>query len=259
MSLKFVIKECVAWGGGLSSRQHWQAFSKGDIQLNSTQKLPLLSEIPAMQRRRLSSFAKVTLHCALTASKEAKSSIASVFASRHGDLVKTTKLISDVCEKESLSPTKFGLSVHNGIGGLFSLFTKNKAALTAITAGEDTFFTGLLDALSKLEGNNYKQIMFVYSESIAPEIYQPYIEQDNISIACALILENNASQGCELKENSANTFTLKMDTHSASTKTEHENKQLQVLDFLKFYHQDISTTQISSKRHIWHLTKGIAL
>ncbi|MGB0935877.1 MAG: beta-ketoacyl synthase chain length factor [Colwellia sp.] len=257
--MKFVIKECVAWGGGLSSQQDWQAFSKGEIQLSSTQELPLLSEIPAMQRRRLSPFAKVTLHCALTASKEAKGSIASVFASRHGDLVKTTKLIQNVCEKEPLSPTNFGLSVHNGIGGLFSLFTKNKAPLTAITAGEDTFFTGLLDALCKLASNNYKQIMFVYSESVAPEIYQPYIVQDNISIACALILEQSEIEACALKENSANNFTLNMNSHSASTKTEHENKQLQVLDFLKFYHQNTSSTQISSKRHIWHLTKGIAL
>jgi len=247
ISLEFTIKQCVAWGGGLTTTQDWQSYAQGEKVLNDSQELPALKQIPAMQRRRLSPFAKLALHCALNAADECLTTVPSVFASRHGDLAKTSKLISDVAAKEVLSPTQFGLSVHNAVGGLFSIYTGNKAPLTAVSAGEDTFFTAIIDALCKLSANEYSQVLVVFTETHVPEIYQEYVAQEEVNIACALLLEP-AGQGEE---------TYKLTLQANTENQQSENSQMQVLDFLKFYYSNNEQINVSSKRHLWQLTRAI--
>lgn len=243
--MEFSIKHCVAWGGGLTTTQDWQSYAQGELSLSASQELPPLKQIPAMQRRRLSPFAKLALHCALSAADECLTTVASVFASRHGDLAKTSKLISDVAAQEVLSPTQFGLSVHNAVGGLFSIYTGNKAPLTAVSAGEDTFFTAIIDALCKLSANGYSQILVVFTETLVPEIYQEYVAQDEVAIACALLLEP-AGQGEDV-------YTLTLQANRE--KVQAENSQMQVLDFLNFYYSNSKQTNIKSKRHSWQLNR----
>jgi hypothetical protein len=246
--LEFSVKRCVAWGGGLTTAQDWQNYAKGETTLEHSQELPLLKQIPAMQRRRLSPFAKLALHCALNAADECLTNVPSVFASRHGDIAKTAKLISDTAAKEVLSPTQFGLSVHNAVGGLFSIYTGNKAPLTAISAGEDTFFTALIDALCKLSANDYSHILVVFTETHVPEIYQRYIAQHEVDIACALLL-SKAVSGEEV-------FNLSIEANEKSN-TE-ENSQMQILDFLNFYYSNSKQVNVKSKRHSWQLTRTIS-
>jgi hypothetical protein len=243
--LEFTIKQCVAWGGGLTTTQDWQSYAQGEKELSDYQELPALKQIPAMQRRRLSPFAKLALHCALNAADDCLTTVPSVFASRHGDLAKTSKLISDVAAEEVLSPTQFGLSVHNAVGGLFSIYTGNKAPLTAVSAGEDTFFTAIIDALCKLSSNEYSEILVVFTEAAVPEIYQEYVAQEEVDIACALLL-GAAESGGQVYQ-----LTL-------PARTEHpqsENSRMQVLDFLNFYYSSSTQVNVSSKRHLWQLTK----
>ncbi|MCP4325674.1 MAG: beta-ketoacyl synthase chain length factor [Alteromonadales bacterium] len=243
--MEFTIKQCVAWGGGLTTAQDWQSYAQGKKELSDSQELPALKQIPAMQRRRLSPFAKLALHCALIAADECLTTVPSVFASRHGDLAKTSKLINDVAAKEVLSPTQFGLSVHNAVGGLFSIYTGNKAPLTAVSAGEDTFFTAIIDALCKLSVNEYSQILVVFTETVVPEIYQEYVAQEEINVACALLLAA-PKQGEEVYQ-----LTLQSNTENQQS----ENSQMQVLDFLNFYYSSSKQVSVSSKRHLWQLTQ----
>ena len=248
--MDFTIKQCVAWGGGLTTTQDWQSYAQGELSLSDSQELPALKQIPAMQRRRLSPFAKLALHCALSSADECLTSVPSVFASRHGDLAKTSKLISDVAAKEDLSPTQFGLSVHNAVGGLFSIYSGNKAPLTAVSAGEDTFFTAIVDALCKLAANEYSQILVVFTETLVPEIYQKYIAQDEVAIACALLLEP-AGQGDEVYS-----LSLQAKQESDKDKVQAENQRLQVLDFLNFYYSSSTQVNVKSKRHSWQLSRA---
>lgn len=243
--MDFSIKKCIAWSGDLTSSEDWQAYAQGKKELTTEQTIPLLKQIPAMQRRRLSPFAKISLHCALAAADGYLDSVPCVFASRHGDLQKTSQLISDVAAKEVLSPTNFGLSVHNAVGGLFSIYTANKEPLTAISAGEDTFFIAILDAVSKLYSNNYKRILVVYTENIVPEMYQQFISQEEISISTALLIENVDTN---------NSFSLTMNQNKDNEAA--ENQRLQVLDFLNFYYKDKNQVEVKSKRHLWTLSKN---
>lgn len=243
--MKFVIKQCIAWGDEKSSPEDWQAFSKtGDLE-PKTLTLPELKQVPAMQRRRLSPFAKLTLHCALGASEPFQGNIPSVFSSRHGDLHKTSKLIADVASEDALSPTHFGLSVHNAVGGLFSIYTGNKAPLSAVSAGEDSFFMGLIDAVSKLYSYGYQRILYVYSDQAVPEQYQKYVQQNPDNVAVGLLIE--ASNGEE--------SNYSVDFKSHKQQKESENSQLQALDFLAFYFSNHEQLNTASKRYQWQLTR----
>lgn len=245
--MDFSIKKCVAWAGGLSSCQDWQAYASGEkhLQPDEAVTLPVLKQIPAMQRRRLSPFAKLSLHCALQAGEGYLDNIPCVFASRHGDLQKTSRLISDVAAKEVLSPTQFGLSVHNAVGGLFSIYTGNKAPQTAVSAGEDTFLTAIVDAVCKLNSNNYSNILLVYTETTVPKIYQRYINQDEVSVSTALLIEK-----ADLTNNK-----FKLAVNANNNNQAEENSCLQVLDFLRFYYSKDENISIHSKRHIWTLNR----
>lgn len=242
--MNFAIKKCIAWGDGKTCDADWQVFADDPNLTQQTLTLPELKTMPAMQRRRLSAFAKLTLHCALEASGEYQHDIASVFSSRHGDLHKTSKLISDVASKEPLSPTHFGLSVHNAVGGLFSIFTGNKAPLNAVSAGEDSFFMGLVDAVAKLHSHAYKRILYVYSDQAVPSIYQEYVQQQSDNIAVGLLIEPASEDGG---------FALTCSSHEQQGAN--ENPQLQALDFLQFYFSSKKKLSIDSKFYQWQLTR----
>jgi len=242
--LEFRIKKCAAWAGGLTNENDWKAFANDEKKLEQLTPLPLLKQIPAMQRRRLSPFAKLSLQCALEAAGDEMGTVATVFASRHGDLHKTSQLISNVALNEELSPTQFGLSVHNAVGGQFSIFANNKAPLTATSAGEDSFLMALTDAVCKLNSNNYDSILLVYTDEAVPEIYQQYVMQDEVSVGAALLIERP-----QLNEIN---FQLTM---KASIKDAVESKTMQVFDFLTFYYNESPKKLINSKRYTWTLTR----
>ena len=184
--MKISIKNCVAWCGNLRTTQNWQDWAQGSFQYEDADELPSLKQIPAMQRRRLSRFAKLTMHCVLEVLADEDNEIHCVFSSRHGDLHKTSKLIEDVAATNDLSPTHFGLSVHNAVAGLYSIFANNKQAMTAISAGEDSLLMALVDAYAKLESQNLDQILVVYTDEVVPDKYQAYVPATEKTIAIAL-------------------------------------------------------------------------
>ncbi|WP_426360488.1 beta-ketoacyl synthase chain length factor [Pseudocolwellia sp. HL-MZ19] len=186
--MKFAIEKCVAWYGNIRTTEDWQLWAKGELEYSPEDDLPPLKQIPPMQRRRLSPFAKFSFHCILESLGDNISDIPCVFSSRHGDLHKTAKLIEDVATKSDLSPTNFGLSVHNAVAGLYSIFAKNKQAMTAISAGEDSLMMAIVDAYAKLHSQNLEQILVVYTDQIVPEQYSPFVSDKEQTLAIAFVL-----------------------------------------------------------------------
>ncbi len=113
---------------------------------------PAAALLPPAERRR----APVGVAAALEVAREAvamagsqidTTSIASVFASAHGDLA----IVDYLCETLAtdplaLSPTRFHLSVHNAAAGYWSIATHDPAATNAIAAGDDSVALGLVEA-----------------------------------------------------------------------------------------------------------------
>jgi hypothetical protein len=243
--MKFGIEKCVAWYGNIRTTKDWNSWAQGELQYSPEEDLPPLKQIPAMQRRRLSPFAKLSFHCILESCYENINDIACVFASRHGDLHKTTKLIEDVAAKSDLSPTHFGLSVHNAVVGLYSIFANNKKPMTAISAGEDSFMMAVVDAYAKLESQCLDKILVVYTDQVVPEQYSQYVSNKEKTISLAFVLtKHQAGTGIEL--------TLKKQTMNFESEIK---STFQPLDFLKFFHGQSIESFINSKRYQWRISK----
>lgn len=115
---------------------------------------PAPSLLPPTERRRAPDTVAISLEVAARACESAAvdaSRIASVFASTHGDLAISDYMCQTLAETPTLtSPTRFHNSVHNAAAGYWTIATGCYAPYTAISAFNDTFGEGLLEALTQV-------------------------------------------------------------------------------------------------------------
>lgn len=211
------IKDWKAISGSISENQQWTDYfanpSLFDEVKNTFAELAIL---PAMQRRRLSAFAKLALAPVIALDPERK--LPSIFSSQHGDLMKTSALLDDIAGKQELSPTRFSLSVHNAASGLYGIYTNNRQPSTAIAAGNDTLHMAVIEAYGQLMSGDYSEIIVIYTENTIPIEYEPFIVPVTpISIALRLSLK----QG--------NKYTLDYDLSQSS---ENSNQALDLVRYL---------------------------
>lgn len=102
--------------------------------------------VPPLARRRLSPLQKIFFALAKSVGGGSGDE-ETVFASRNGEDTLTRRIVEDFHADGSVSPNRFSTSVYNAAPGLWSVQTKNRAAYTAIAAGDDTVECGLLEAL----------------------------------------------------------------------------------------------------------------
>lgn len=142
--------------------------------------------IDAIQRRRLSALAKASIGVM----HECAGSVQDyqvVYASRHGELARTTGLLNQLAEGEDVSPIGFSLAVLNGTAGVFSIATGNRAPSSAISAGPQTFEMGLLEASVQAKLSS-RPVLFVYADAPVPEIYGNQTHDASPLHAIALLL-----------------------------------------------------------------------
>ena len=120
-----------------------------------------LSAIPMLMRRKLSPIGKIAISTMLDCYGENSDDIKLVYASRYGELERVVKLIKQEHEENEISPTGFSFSVHNSTVGLFSLLKNIHSSYNSITAGENSFSLGFLDAVM-----NKEKTLFCYAESV---------------------------------------------------------------------------------------------
>ena len=143
--MKVNLKNINVWLQGIDNAEQLSLWAENKLTLPEEFTAPKPSYYPKAQLRRLSPFSKVALHC-LDMPQALEQNLPLVFASQHGDLAKTVKLIKDAALGEDLSPTQFALSVHNATTGLFGIASKNTAETTTISAGANSFLEGLIEA-----------------------------------------------------------------------------------------------------------------
>ena len=145
-----------------------------------------LSWVAPMQRRRLSQFMKMALHCLHDI--EGAQTQAINFSSRHGDLSKTSGLLDAICTDDPLSPTAFGLSVHNAAVGIFSILNNNTAPMNAIACGNDSIISALIDSYARLHTQLCEQIITCHADRALPAEYQCFADELQVDHCIALSL-----------------------------------------------------------------------
>ncbi|TAK91865.1 MAG: 3-oxoacyl-ACP synthase [Burkholderiaceae bacterium] len=195
----FPLRAWSAWMPGLESRAAWLQHASMPSPEADTDAIPAVKFIDAMTRRRLGRLARLTLQVAYEATCELPVDLPLrlVYASRHGDMRQTINLLSALADDEPLSPTAFGMSVHNAIAGMWSIQRQDRSAASAISAGESTLHSGLLEAVLQWQEQPDQLVLYLYADDAVPLPYALQIPA-GIPQALALVIGNPPLQNCRL-------------------------------------------------------------
>lgn len=179
-----------AWAPKLEDAGAWRDWAQAPQRLDDEGEQPACAFLPTMQRRRLSRLARMTLHAAWPLCGEDEQ-LPLVFASRHGETPRTFELLGELEDAQPLSPTRFGLSVHNAIAGQWSILRGQRAESVAIAGEADTFEHAVLEAAILLAAGA-PSVLLAIAEERPPEAYARWIDDVPFSYAVALRLGRGA-------------------------------------------------------------------
>lgn len=175
--IEFSVVDWAAWAPGLTERSQWMGWADAPF-LPHGEGTPALPEIPAMQRRRIERLGRMAIQaaCWCEDGQGADSRVPLVFASRHGDVARSMDLLGSLAASEPLSPTGFGLSVHNAIAALYSIARGHRGNYLALAAGQATVEAACLEAAGLL-ADGAPEVRIVVYESPLPDVYAEFADE----------------------------------------------------------------------------------
>lgn len=173
--IQFTVADWAAWAPGLHERGAWQAWSKAPV-LPAGDDTPALPEVPAMQRRRIERLGRMAVQAAWWCSQAETAGVPLVFASRHGDVQRSFELLEQMARDEPMSPTHFGLSVHNAIAALYSIVRGERGNYLALAAGRATAEAALVEAAGLLADGAPEVLVVVY-DARPPAAYASFLDE----------------------------------------------------------------------------------
>lgn len=185
--------------------------------------LTALQHIPAMQRRRLSSIAKLALNSAIECLNN-QSVDYIVWCSQYGDENKTYKILQDVLQDLTPSPTQFSTSVHNAIAGLYSILCQDATPSTSLCA---TWTEALIEAYAylKIHAKTGKALVVYYDEPL-PDVYREYQPFDGFALAAVIDLSQpNLNLDLSLIQNPQYKYLEALDFYQYWSEQQSESEQ----------------------------------
>jgi Beta-ketoacyl synthase, N-terminal domain len=187
VDVSFAIKRWAAFAPGLTTRDDWTAWANSEAPaLPTGDATPPLTEVSANVRRRLDLQGRSALQVAFWCSGEDRD-LPVVYASRHGETPRATQLLRALALGEPLSPTSFGLSVHNAVGAQFSMIRSDPAPLSAIAGGAFSTEAGVLEAVGLLR-EGVPAVLLVVNDAPLPAEYAPFVDEPQCSFSWAWLM-----------------------------------------------------------------------
>ena len=124
-----------------------------------------LSFIPSNIRRRLNTFDRHVLYLLNHSLEDGTENI--VLASRYGEFDRLVKLIAQYKEDNEVSPMMFSASVHNYPLGQLSILKKRTIPTVSTAAGEETFISGLITAIT----SGHNNVIYCYADDAEEGIF----------------------------------------------------------------------------------------
>lgn len=218
VKIEFNIKGWLALSPGLHNKTHWQSWLDKSKQWPDQSEQVIADLIPPMMRRRMSALSKIAVQTALQLSQNQPIDYI-VFASRHGELRRTVKLLENIMNGEDASPLAFSQSVHNTAAGLFTIASKRATPATSLAAGENSLSGALVEAFCYLSENPEHNVLLVDFDEPLPDLYQQYETQHFQNYALGLLITSGNDYS----------LTIENTTMQAVSRTPHA---LQLVDFL---------------------------
>lgn len=188
--LTFSIAQWRGWAPGIDSPEGWLDWARHPFCPVGNQDAARLDFLPALQRRRLSALARGVFDCAWPMA-QARPGMPLVYASRHGETSRNFGLLQALAAGEPLSPTAFGLSVHNAIAAQWSIIRRETAESVALSVEDDGLEHAIVEA-AMLFGQGHDDVLVVLAEESPPAPYSPWVQDVPYSYAVALHLRPGA-------------------------------------------------------------------
>ncbi|HDR1021719.1 TPA: beta-ketoacyl synthase chain length factor [Pasteurella multocida] len=237
--LTFNIAKLKAYSANLTDKTQWQTWATQEYQpLEAGTKFatPL---IPMMQARRMGLADKMAIQLALELNQQSEIDFV-VFASRHGQLSRTYKLLANFFQQGEMSPTDFATAVHNAPAGQFSILAKQTSPISSIAAEENTFCAAILEALLALD-NGKKSVLVIFFDDQVSDFYKSHIPDNEKSEAYAV----------GLLLTSGNEWQL-----SFNTCDKQETGCQQGLTFLRAYFQQKREFSLHYEQQQWQFSRN---
>jgi hypothetical protein len=191
----FSIASHAAWAPGIDTPEGWHAWAHSHSAISGNNE-PGVRAMPPMLRRRAGILGKMALEVAYQC-MGARTNIPTIFCSRHGEVSRSIELLADLANDVPLSPTAFGLSVHNAIGGLFSIARTDHANNIALAAGKSSVEHAVIEACGLLADGEPSVLLVVYDCAL-PSIYANFADEDLQPFAWAWLMESRAENAISL-------------------------------------------------------------
>ena len=190
LSFSFVIESWAACAPGLDTPQRWSQWTAAPW-LPEGEPQVALAAVPPMLRRRFAPLGRLAAQAALDLGGEpaagdddALLDNPTVYASRYGETGRCLELLAQQALDQPLSPTAFGLSVHNAIGAMIALTRGDRRNSSAIAAGRATAAAGVAEALGLLEDGASCASLIVYDAPL-PAHYANFADEPAANFAWA--------------------------------------------------------------------------
>jgi hypothetical protein len=183
--LQFSISAHAAWAPGVATPEEWDAWATSPRRIGDGPD-PAVKAMPAMLRRRAGFLGKMALEVAY-ACVDGQTGIPTVFCSRHGEVTRAVELLGELAQGEALSPTAFGLAVHNASAGLFSIARADRANHIALAGAGATIEHGVLEACGLL-ADGAPQVLLVAYDAPLPALLSEFEDCDEQPYAWAWLM-----------------------------------------------------------------------
>jgi hypothetical protein len=181
---------------GLESPEQWRAWARGDAAIRGSEE-PVLDWMPALQRRRLEPIGKMALHVTHQC-RQLRPDAPIVYCTQYGEVARSIVLLGEVARGEPMSPMGFSLSVHNAVGGMYSIAQHDTRPYAALAAGVDGLAAGVIEAAALLADGAHAVIVTCYDAPLPPP-FEPYAQAAEVPYAFAWLLTRDKGDVIDLR------------------------------------------------------------
>jgi hypothetical protein len=235
--VSFSVANSAQWAPGVVSPGDWASWSGAPWQIDAAGE-PAVAQMPAMLRRRAGFLGKMALEVAYECAG-GLADVPTVFCSRHGEVARAIALLGDMAQGEPVSPTAFGLAVHNASAGLFSIARADRANHIALCAGTSTVEHAVIEACGLL-ADGAPMVLLVAYDAPLPAVLGQFDDANEQPHAWAWALVPAAG----------NPITLSW-RHDGGAAAEGRAAMPGGLEVLRFYLSGSASMERRAGRHCW--------
>ncbi len=151
------------------------------------------ARIPANLRRRMGPMERLMARCALGVLQETPAAEI-MLCSRYGNVGTLVSLLRSIAKQEPLSPMAFSHAVHNAAAGLLGQIRGDRTGHTALAAGRETLFAGLIEGYARLATASECPVALVFGDWPLPEIYEQFTDLECGGTAMALLMRRRTEE-----------------------------------------------------------------